>query len=131
MAITGAVPVLVSLVGSDRSSTQKQDRMEGRIAKLEERRPGNGAAERPRPAASYSTAAAKAVAGQAAEKSEKKSGQQDVQGLKKKGQDGDEGKDEVKKKTGTSRGKTGASSYSSRRQSAVSFSDDHQVFSRK
>jgi hypothetical protein len=105
--------------------------MEGRIAKLQERRSGNGAAARPRPAASYSTAAAKAVAGQAAEKSEKKSGQQDVQGLKKKGQDGDEGKDEVKKKTGTSRGKTGASSYSSRRQSAVSFSDDHQVFSRK
>ena len=34
----------------------------------------------------------------------------------------------MKKITGTSRGKTGASSYSSRRQSAVSFSDDHQVF---
>ena len=58
-------------------------------------------------------------------------GQEDEQGLKEKAADGGQGKDEVKKMSGTSRGKTGASSYSSRRQSAVSFSDDHQVFSRK
>ena len=49
--------------------------MEGRIAKLEERRSENGAAARPRPAAFYSADAAKAAVGQAVEKSGKTSAQ--------------------------------------------------------
>ena len=113
--------------GSDKLCAHKQHRMEARIAKLEERRSGNGAAN-PRPAISYSAAAAKAGAGRAAEASAQTSGQEGNRGPQEQALEDGAGKEnEAKKKAGTLRGKTGASSYGSRRQSAVSFSEDHEV----